>query len=376
MVIEITLLSTAILIPGLIDKLKEYSPEIKNSMATFDALYQSIVQEKIDSLLGDRRYLQLQELSSDEGRGEISEAEKDANRRLGVASMNLGLATFCQVFCPYLLIISIPATFWLSMPRFEKTYISLFEEHKIDVAIIDSILVIWAVLSGYLFASVLGTSLITVSLKLLAKTKDAYRGKLIHVFKQQPHFVWIIIDDTEIEIPFEKLKPNDLVVINAGEMIPIDGIIVNGIASIDQHLFTGESQPVEKEVGDQVFASTIVLSGKIHVQAEKAGQETVAAQLVRLINDTSEYKTSLEFESEQIVNQSVLPTLLLSAIAYPVGGVSGALAILSSCIGYNMRLISPVNTLNLLRIASEAGILIKDGHALEKLAEPTSTSAR
>ena len=348
-------------------KLKKNIPEIKKRLRNLDAKYQEAVQKKINSLFGDKRGQQLNELSSNRELSEISEEEKSVNRRLGVASANLGTGIVCKLFYPHLLVLTIPLTLGLSIPRYKSAYLSL-KKHKVDIAIVDSVLITWALYSGFLFASVVGTSIITISLRLLAKTKNNCQNRLIGVFNQHSRTVWILIDGADVEIPFEKLRPGDIVVVNAGESILADGTVVQGYASIDQHVLTGESQPAEKTVGDQVFASTLILSGKIYVQAEKAGHETVVAQLIEIINNTSEYKTSAESRSEQMVNWSVLPTLLLSAMAYPFAGVSGGLAILASC-GGNIRLTSPLSTINFLRITSENGILIKDGHALEKLAE-------
>ncbi|MCW5212812.1 hypothetical protein VU04_07860, partial [Desulfobulbus sp. TB] len=248
-----------------IKKFKKNTPRIKNTLSVIDEKYQNTVQKKMDFFFGDRRGQQFKELSSDKELPEISEGEKDANRRLGVASANLGLGTVCKVFCPYLIVVTVPFTLWLSIPRFKDAYGSLFKKHRASIAIVDSVLVTWALLSGYLFASVLGTSLITISLRLLAKTKNNYQNRLINVFRQQSRFVWIAVDNTEVEILFEELKIDDIIVVSAGETIPADGTIVKGIASVDQHLLTGESQPAEKNVGDRVFASTLILAGRIYV---------------------------------------------------------------------------------------------------------------
>lgn len=369
MLIETALLSVTVYIASKRSRLlPEGTFQIKKRLSDLDAKYQRIVQKKLDDLFGDKRGRQLEKLYANKALPAVSEVEKDANRRLGVASTNLGLGMVCALFYPHLLILTVPFTFWLAMPRFKSASDSLFKEHKVTIAVVDSTLVIWALLSGYWFASVLGTSLISISLRLLAKTKNNYHNRLVNVFKQQPCSVWIYVDDSELEIPFEDLKFGDIVVASAGETLLADGVIVQGIASVDQHLLTGESQPAEKTVGEQVFASTVILSGKIYVKTEKAGYDTVAAQLVEIINNTSEYQTLAESKSDYIVNQSVIPTMVLSVVAYPIAGVSGALAVLSSC-GGNIRLTSPLSTLNFLRLTSEKGILIKDGRALEKTAE-------
>jgi len=142
--------------------------------------------------------------------------------------------------------------------------------------------------------------------------------------------VWILSDGAELEIPFEKLRAGDVFVVNAGEIISADGIILEGAGAVDEHTLTGEAQAAEKGVGDVVFASTFLVSGKICVQAEKAGQETAAAKIGEMLNSTVGYKTSLESGMEQLVDQFSLPILALSAVAYPVAGLNGSLAVLGS----------------------------------------------
>ncbi|OAD18912.1 heavy metal translocating P-type ATPase [Candidatus Thiomargarita nelsonii] len=159
----------------------------------------------------------------------------------------------------------------------------------------------------------------------------------------------------------------DIIVVNAGETIPVDGVISEGIASIDQHILTGESQPSEKGEGEQVFASTVLLSGKIHIKVEKAGKDTVAAQIGEILISTIDFKTSIQSRGQKIADNSVLPTMVTSVLALPVAGLTGTAAVLLSCIGDNVRIISPLSVLNFLRIASEQSILIKDGRALELL---------
>jgi P-type E1-E2 ATPase len=81
-------------------------------------------------------------------------------------------------------------------------------------------------------------------------------------FVQQLNFVWVLKENVEIKMPQSELKVNEIVVVNTGEVVPIDGIIINGMAMIDQQALTGESQPAEKSLGDQVFASNF---GKIKI---------------------------------------------------------------------------------------------------------------
>jgi Cu2+-exporting ATPase len=330
----------------------------------FEANYQKFIQEKIDPLFGGERDRQLKEISVTE---ELSEEDKDANRRLGVTAGNISLALVCRAIYPPLIILSLPGLLWITSVYFKDAYHSLFREHRITMSVLNSILVTLSILSGYLFAGVLSNFLFSLSRKFSARTKDNSRKKLVNVFGRQSATVWIQVNGTEIEIPFEQLQTGDVVIVNPGEMIPADGVIINGTASVDQRALTGESQPAEKETGDQVFASSLVLSGRIYIRAEQAGQETVAAKIGNILSQTIEYKTSFESKAEKMADRSVSPTLCISALALLTGGASSALAILVSSVGHNMQVIAPLSTLNFLRIASQEGILIKDGSALEGL---------
>ena len=157
--------------------------------------------------------------------------------------------------------------------------------------------------------------------------------------------------------------------IHAGQTVPVDGIILEGMATIDQHALTGEAQPAEEEEGDQVFASTVVLAGKIRIQVEKAGEESVAAQIGNILNNSAGYQMAIESKSLQVAHKAALPTLLLGALAWPLVGYESMVAILGASIGFNMKITGPIAMLNFLNVASNQSILVKDGRSLELLHE-------
>ena len=187
--------------------------------------------------------------------------------------------------------------------------------------------------------------------------------------RDRPSYVWLLKDDVEVESPFEALKCGDVIVIYAGETIPVDGRIVSGIVSVDQHTLTGESQPVEKGVGDPVLTSTIILSGKVLIEVEKTGEDTVAAKISTILSHTADYKNSLQSWGEKIGDKSVIPTLALGTLSIPFLGSAAALPIFNSCIGLYMRILAPLSMLTYLNLASQHGVLIKDGRVLDLLNE-------
>lgn len=177
----------------------------------------------------------------------------------------------------------------------------------------------------------------------------------------------MVVDGSEIEVPFEEVQSGDEVVVVAGQMIPVDGLISAGMASIDQHMLTSEGQPFEAGPGENVFASTVVISGKITIRVEKTGASTVAAQIGDILNNTADFNLSIKSRVESLLDKIVPGLLVLSGASLPWLGLNGAPAILWSCPGYRMFILAPMSMLNFLHIFSRQGILIKDGHSLELL---------
>ncbi|HHB92631.1 MAG TPA: heavy metal translocating P-type ATPase, partial [Thioploca sp.] len=298
---------------------------------------------------------------------EIYNYDKVIERTFLISSTSLAFATAGVLFYHPLIYISVLATSFDLIPLWQNGYNSLTEEHKINVGVIDFIAVFSLLLTGHYFVAALTDWIFYFGLKLVTDMKDNSKKNMINIFGELPNSVWLIKDDIEISTPLDDLKTGDIIVINAGEIIPIDGSVIKGIALVDQHILTGESQPAEKEAESQIFASTVVLSGRIWVKVEKSGKETAVEKITKILNNTAQYKMSTQSRGEKLADDISLPTLVLAGITIPISGVSGALAILYSYLGDGIRIIAPISTLNFLKIASQNGILIKDGRALEEL---------
>lgn len=292
---------------------------------------------------------------------------KEINHYLTISTTSLILTVLGALVYAPLALASIPLLIYVSGDLFNKSYDMITTEHKVGAVLVDSIAAFGFMATGYYFATALLYTFYYYSRKLLRKTEDHSRKNLINIFGKQPRFVWVISNGVELEIPFSQLKINDIVMIHAGETIPIDGVIHSGIANIDQHILTGESQPLEKGEGEVVFAGTVVLEGQIQIRVEKTGQETAAAQIGNILNKTADFKASMQSYGERIIDKGALPTLAVSAVTLPILGTTSALATLNAGFGYHMRITAPLSMLNFLTIASKNGILIKDGRSLELL---------
>src|SRR5262249_7695875 len=188
-------------------------------------------------------------------------------------------------------------------------------------------------------------------------------------FGKQPRYVWLYKDGVEVQVLMDRLQKGDIIVVNTGEVVPVDGCITEGMAMIDQHALTGESTPAEKGVGDRVFASTVMVAGKMYVAVEKSGSETATAQIAQIMNDTAGYKLASQHRGEQLADKAVIPTLAIGGLAWPTIGSQGAVAALNSDLGTGIRMAAPLGMLSTLALCAQKGILVKDGRALDLLCE-------
>lgn len=308
------------------------------------------------------RHEQLAEIRETEKVLEMSESEKRARRGLFLGTSGLILAAggalfYAPLYVPSVLIMTYVFKEW---PK--EAYKALVEERRVGVEMILAVSLPTIVVSGFIFLGALGLWYSNVMRVILAKTENHSRNSLVNLFGQQPRFVWVLVDSVdgegkeEVEIPFESVKAGDLVVVMAGQTIPVDGTISRGMASIDQRMLTGEAQPAQKGAEESVFAGTIVLSGKIVVRVEQAGEETLIAQIGDILNHTDDFDQAIRSRVSTLQDKTVPALFLLAGGSLPWLGLNGALAILWYAPGTRMNLFGPMSMLNFLHICSQKRI--------------------
>ena len=354
----------------LLNKRPVVNPKWEDVVARAQALdtqYQQFIQKHIDPLFGQQRREQIMLLSGEEEFLEMTPEEKEVNRYLGLNVVALGCAVLGHAVSPLFFTASFAVGLLIIRQFYGFASKQWREERRVTVDHLFTLYAVGVWFGGYFLGGALGTLFFTTSKKLVLTTEYQSRQKLANVFGKQTRSVWVQKDGYEIEIPYEMLQLGDTLIIYTGQVIPADGVIIKGNALIDQHMLTGESQPVEKRVGDTVLASTVVLTSHIHVQVEKAGDETVAAQIAQVLNNAADFKSSVESWALEISHKSVLPTLGVSLLAFPVAGASGSLAVLGTNYASSLLMLGPISMLNYLNVVADKGILVKDGRALEWL---------
>ena len=309
----------------------------------------------------------LQKITSTEQEKEKSDKEKKIDQLVGLSLASLGLTTASTLLYPPLTLVALPVLLYLGVPIYQDAYHALVKEKKVRVAVVDSIIITLAIAAGQAAAVSLAYVLVFASQKLLLKTEDQSQQRIVDLFGIQQTSVWLLSDGVEVETPLDALQKGDVIVVNAGESIPVDGVITAGVASIDQHVLTGEAQPVEKGVGEKVFASTIILTGRLYIKVETTGQETTVAQIGQILANTADYKMIIRSRGEKIVDRASLPILGFGAFSLWFLGPVGAMAAVASCMATDVRIVAPLVMLSYLTLTVREGILIKDGRVLDLL---------
>jgi len=296
--------------------------------------------------------------------------DKQIDKDFNIATMALVLTTAGTLIYAPLSLIGVAGLIYLVFPIWRRAYHDIVHRHRITRMVVESIVLPGVILSGYFFAAAITYWFLYFALRLMAKAKGRTTNTLETLFvTPSSRLVWVQNSGIEMEILLKDVKVGDIVIIQAGEVVPVDGIIITGTASIDQHMLTGESQPVDKDIGDLVLAATLVLSGRIHIQVEKAGEQTVSAQIGQTLNQMTQYTDLLELRSVNLADRWALPYLMLGGLAAWSFGPAGGLAILWFPLDDVLYSTGPLGVLNYLDIALKRGILVKDGRVIELLRE-------
>ncbi|MBI2058002.1 MAG: copper-translocating P-type ATPase [Candidatus Yanofskybacteria bacterium] len=179
----------------------------------------------------------------------------------------------------------------------------------------------------------------------------------------------------EREIPIEEVRVGNVLLVKPGEKIPVDGKVVFGSTSIDESMLTGESIPVDKKINDDVFGATVNIQGAIKVQATKVSQDTVLAQIVKMVAEAQTKKAPIQKLADSISGIFVPVVLAIAAVTaivwYFVSGditqsVIPAVAVLVIACPCALGLATPTAIMVGTGIGAKRGILIKNGEALER----------
>lgn len=350
---------------------EQWQETLVATLAELEEEYHRLIKTRLDPLFQGKRHALLKEIQVDAGDAlDLSPYERQINRQLAIAGVITGAAIITAPLSALVQFVAcVPLALYLIRNVYRQAYRALKQEHRLTMSVLLAVnqTLLW--FGGFYILGGLIFILSNLGQKLGFISEVRSREQLVNIFGKLPQRVWILHEGVEIEIPFDQLQTGHVLVVGAGQMIPVDGEIIAGYASIDQHRLTGESQPVEKAVGDAVLAATLVLAGQIQVCVQKTGQATVAAQIGEMLRKTTSYQMAITAKAYQMADRSVTPTLAAAGLAWLLVGLPGTVAITSTMFGLNLILSGPLALRNYLLVATRRNILIKDGRSLDLLTE-------
>ena len=218
-----------------------------------------------------------------------------------------------------------------------------------------------------------------IALVMLGKTLEANsKGKTGQAIKTlmglSPKTATVLKEDGEHEVLIDDVKTGDIILVKPGEKIPVDGIIIEGHTTIDESMLTGESIPVEKQIGDKVTGASINKNGMIKFRATSVGKDTVLAQIIKMVEDAQGTKAPIA-KLADVVAAKFVPTVLIIAIIACIGwliagesvsfAVTVFVAVLVIACPCALGLATPTAIMVGTGKGAQHGILFKNGEALE-----------
>ena len=239
---------------------------------------------------------------------------------------------------------------------------------KINSALLITIAMIAALAIGDIFAAGEVAFIMAVGAILEEKTTERAKKGLKKLISLAPTQGRRIRDGKEEMIPAEEIRAGDILRILPGETVPVDGEIVQGTTSVDQAVITGESLPVDKEVGDSVFCGTTNRFGAVDIRATEVGADSTLQKLIRLTQEAENKKAPMARIADRWASWLVPVALLIALVAYFVTGdlVRGVTVLVVFC-PCALVLATPTAIMAAIGQATRHGVIIKSGEALENM---------
>lgn len=200
-------------------------------------------------------------------------------RHRAVATTSFWLAVGGLLFPP-LTVASVPLTIYSTIPILEAGCRSLYAEGRVKPSVVNSILLVSTLVSDhYLPAAAIawlhhsfrlvGRRAQTVSEQMTSEVSNELSDLVRQAMGAPPRTAWVVRDTVEVKLPFDEVQVGDILVVNRGEFVPVEGVVTTGSAKVNLLLITRSANPVAVAAGDRVYPTTFVMEGRLHVQVEK-----------------------------------------------------------------------------------------------------------
>lgn len=228
----------------------------------------------------------------------------------------------------------------------------------------------------YFESSAMILTLITLGKYFEKKSKGQTKKSLESLMDLAPKKARILKDKNEVEILVEDLKKGDLILVRPGEAIPVDGIVKEGSSLVDESAITGESIPVNKNIGDEVISATLNKQGSFIFEATKVGEDTTLSKIIELVNQANETKAPIAKLADKISAIFVPTVMIISLITFVIWMILGygfefslnfAISVLVISCPCALGLATPMAIMVATGKSAQFGLLFKNAESLENL---------
>lgn len=229
----------------------------------------------------------------------------------------------------------------------------------------------------YFEAAAVITTLVLLGQVLELKARSRTNAAIRLLLQLAPNVARKINDDnSETDVAIERVKPGDRLRIRPGEKVPVDGVVLEGVSSVDESMVTGESLPVEKITGDKLIGATLNGNGSLIMRAQKVGAETLLAQIVNMVADAQRTRAPIQKLADQVAGYFVPVVILVALLTFVIWLVFGpepqlayalvnAVAVLMIACPCALGLATPISIMVGTGRGATEGVLIKHAEALE-----------
>jgi P-type Cu+ transporter len=180
----------------------------------------------------------------------------------------------------------------------------------------------------------------------------------------------VVRNGEEIVLPVSEIIPGDIVVIRPGDQIPVDGEIISGHATVDQASITGESMPVERTEGDQVFAATLAQLGSLRLRASRVGTDTTFGKVIQLVEEAERHRGETQRMADRFSGYYLPIVMAIATATFLIGrdplATAAVLVVACSC---SFALATPIAVIASVGAAAKRGLVVKGGRYIEALAK-------
>jgi Cu+-exporting ATPase len=219
-------------------------------------------------------------------------------------------------------------------------------------------------------------ALILMGRVLEARAKHKTSEEIHKLMNIQPKTARVIRENSEREIPVTDVLVGDRIMVRPGELIPVDGIVISGLSSVDESMVTGESFPVEKHIGDKLIGGTINKNGSLQIRAAAVGADTVVAHIIKLVEEAQGSKAPIQHLADRIASIFVPVVLFIALGAFGVwylavgigfaSALINSIAVLVIACPCALGLATPTAIMVGTGIGASLGVLIKNAESLER----------